>query len=96
MLSKPEPPPGMRILQRDLEEAEDVDFTEEKEHWNIYTLSDGTTLKVKLILQGVKRLKRYNPDRTPIYVIQSQNIVRTVNIPEELKEQTKEPSFKPV
>jgi len=95
-LSKPEVPPGMRILQRDLEEAEDIDFSEEKEYWNTYKLSDGTTLKVKLILKGVKRLKRYNPDRTPIYVIQSQNIVRTVDIPEEVKAPLKESSFKPV
>lgn len=95
-MSKPEAPPGMRILQRDLEDAEDLDFTEEEEQWNTYKLSDGTTLKVKLVLQGVKRLKRYNPDRTPIYVIQSQNIVRAVNIPEELKAKQKESSFKPV
>jgi len=86
----------MRILQRDLEEAEDIDFTDEKEHWNTYKLSDGTTLKVKLALRGVKRLKRYNPDRTPIYIIQSQNIVRTVGIPEEVKAPLKKSSFKPV
>ena len=94
-MSKGEPP-GMRILQRDLAEAADVDFSEEEEHWNTYKLSDGTTLKVKLVLRGVKRLKRYNPDRTPIYVIQSQNILRAVNIPEELKEKRKESTFKPV
>jgi len=86
----------MRILQRDLEEAEDIDFAVEKEHWNTYKLKDGTTLKVKLVLQGVKRLKRFNPDRTPIYVIQSQNIVRAVDIPEDVKEPLKESSFKPV
>lgn len=89
-------PPGMRVTQKDIEEATDVDFTDEEEHWNTYKLSDNTILKVKLVLQGVKRLKRYNPDRTPIYVIQSQNIVRAVDIPEELKAKQKESSFKPV
>jgi len=86
----------MRIYQKDLEEAADLDFTEEEESWNVYNLSDGTRLKVKLVLRGVKRLKRYNPDGTPIYVINSQNIVRAVNVPEEVKEKPKESAFKPV
>lgn len=89
-------PPGTRIFQKDLEEAADLDFTEEDEHWNVYKLSDGTTLKVKLVLRGVKRLKRYNPDGNPIYMIDSQNIVRAVDVPEQLKEKTTESTFKPV
>lgn len=89
-------PPGMRITQKDLEEGTELDFTEQEEHWNTYTLSDGATLKVKLVLQGVKRLSKYNPDGLPIYLIRSQNIVRTIDIPDELKAQPKESSFKPV
>lgn len=86
---------GIPISPEELAEAEDVDFVEEKEDWNVYKLSDGTTLKVKLVLTGVKRLKKWNPDGTPIYVINSQNIVRVVNVPKELKAKAKEPSFKP-
>ena len=89
-------PPGIRITQKDLAEAADLDFTEEEEHWNAYRLSDGTLLKVRLILRGVKRLKRYNPDGSPMYLIQSQNIVRTTDVPEELKAKPKESTFKPV
>lgn len=89
-------PPGMRITQKDLQEADDIDFVEEGEHWNSYKLKDGTTLKVKLILQGVKRLKRYGQDGSPIYVIQSQNILRVVDIPEKLKGKPQESTFKPV
>lgn len=74
----------------------DLDFTEEEEHWNSYRLSDGTTLKVKLVLRGVKRLKRYEPDGTPIYVINSLNVVRAVNVPEELKAKPKESELPPV
>lgn len=87
-MSKGEPP-GMRITQKDLAEADDIDFSEEKEYWNIYELSDGTTLKVKLVLRGVKRLKRYKPDGTPIYLISSQQIVRSLNIPDEVKQKPK-------
>lgn len=89
-------PPDTRIFQKDLQEADDLDFTEEQEHWNTYKLSDKTTLKVKLVLRGVKRLKRYNPDGTPIYVIQSQNIVRALNIPEEIMQKQKPSTFEPV
>jgi hypothetical protein len=77
-------------------EGEDVDFSEEEESWNRYRLSDGTTMKVKLVLRGVKRLKKYSPDGKPIYVIQSQNIVRTLDVPEEVKAKPKERTIKPV
>ena len=74
----------------------DLDFTEIDEHWNSYRLSDGTTLKVRLVLRGVKRLKRYEPDGTPIYVINSINVVRAVNVPEELKAKPKKSELPPV
>ncbi len=89
-------PPGIRITQKDLIEGIDVDFSEEQESWNIYKLSDGTTMKVKLVLRGVKRLKRYSPDGNPIYIIQTQNVVRTLNIPKEIKAKPKERTVKPV
>ncbi|MEM2137047.1 MAG: hypothetical protein QXX09_05520 [Candidatus Methanomethylicia archaeon] len=84
------------IIPEDIIEGEDVDFEEVEEHWNVYKLKDGTTLKVKLVLIGVKRLKKYNPDGSPIYIINAQNIVRAVNIPKDLKMKPKEPSFKPI
>ena len=89
--------PGIaRNLQKDLEEAEDIDFTEEKEGWNVYTLNDGTTLKIKLVLQEVKRLKKWKPDGSPIYMVKSANVVRAVNMPKELKAKPTTSSFKPV
>lgn len=84
-------------LPRDaLASSTDLDFEEVEENWNTYTLSDGTTIKVKLVLRGVKRLKRYEPDGTPIYVINSINVVRAVNVPEELKAKPKESEMAPV
>lgn len=84
-----------RITQKDLAEADDVDFTGEEEHWNIYKLNDGTTLKVKLVLQSVKRLKKWNIDGSPIYLINATNILRAHDIPKELKAKPKERTFKP-
>ena len=72
------------ISQEDLEAAEDIDFEEEKEAWNTYKLKDGSTLRTKLILTGVKRLKKYSPDGTPLYVINSTNSVRVLNVPKTL------------
>lgn len=87
----------VRKLPRDaLASSVDLDFEEVEENWNTYTLSDGTTIKVKLVLRGVKRLKRYEPDGTPIYVINSINVVRAVNVPQELKTKPKESEMAPV
>ena len=87
----------MAKLPRNAREGSvDLDFEETEEHWNTYTLSDGTTIKVKLVLRGVKRLNRYEPDGNPIYVINSINVVRSLNVPSELKAKPKESEMAPV
>ena len=87
---------SVRITQKDLEGGEDIDFTEEHESWNTYKLESGETLKIKLVLQGVKRLKKLKPDGTPIYLISSTNVVRVIGIPEKLKAKPKVSAFQPV
>lgn len=84
------------ITPEDIAESEDIDFEEKEEQWNVYKLKDGSTLKVRQILVGVKRLKRHNPDGTPTYMINSQNVVRAVDVPKELIVKPKESPFKPV
>lgn len=79
-----------------LADSIDLDFEEVEENWNTYRLSDGTTIKVKLVLRGVKRLKRYERDGTPIYVINSINVVRALNVPQDLKAKPKESEMTPV
>ncbi|MCW4012166.1 MAG: hypothetical protein NWF07_04145 [Candidatus Bathyarchaeota archaeon] len=76
--------------------AKEIDFSGEKEYWNEYLLEDGTTLKVKLVLRGVKRLEKYEPDGSPIYAINSMNVVRAVNVPNELKAKPKKSEMNPV
>ena len=78
------------------QEAEEIDFVEDKEYWNEYKLADGTTLKVKLVLRGIKRLKRYEPDGTPIYAINSINVVRAVDVPANLKAKPKKSDMAPI
>ena len=70
----------------DLSEGEEVDFENEKEQWNVYKLSDGTTLKVKLVLVNVVRSRdQYDPLGNPIYGITSQNVIKVLNVPEKLR-----------
>jgi len=87
----------MAIPQDALADSTDVDFEEVEEHWNLYQLKDGTKLKVKLILRGVKRLNnKHEPDGTPVYVINTMNVVRTVEVPDSIKAKPKDRTFSPV
>ena len=63
-----------------------------EETWSAYTLSDGSTIKVKHKLKSAKRLDAYSPDGIPIYVVDYDNIVQVVNVPEKLVKKTKESS----
>jgi len=43
--------------------ADQLNFESEKEPWTVYTLEDGTVLKIKTILGNVARLvDRYKPE----------------------------------
>lgn len=84
-----------QITPEDIAQAEDMDWKEENEFWNTYRLSDGTLLKVKMVLKGVKRLKKYSPDGTPIYIIMSDNVVRAMEIQGNVKLKPKPSNMKP-
>jgi hypothetical protein len=86
----------MAVSPEDLTEADDLDWSQENEFWNTYRLSDGTLLKVKLVLKGVKRLKKYMPDGIPIYMINSENVVRATEVQGNVKAKPKPSNMKPV
>lgn len=67
--------------------VKEVQQAESKEdnHWSTFKLGDGSTIKVKLVVKGAKRLNKYSSDGMPVYTVDTENIVRVVNIPEELK-----------
>ena len=62
----------------------DVSYNPIIESWNEYILEDGTTIRLKVIVKRVIRTEARNPDGTPVYFIQSQNVV-DARIPENLK-----------
>jgi hypothetical protein len=51
--------------------------------WNTYKLGDGSTIKVKLVVKGARRLNKFEADGMPVYVVDSENIVRVVDAPKE-------------
>jgi hypothetical protein len=87
----------LQITAQDMEKAEDVEIQEEKDYWNTYTLKDGSIIKMKLIVSGVKRLTtKWQPDGNPIYLVNSQNVMRLGHIPANLKAKPKPRTFEPV
>lgn len=84
----------VNITPEDVAEAENMTIKDESESWNTYKLSDGSVMKVKLTVTSVKRLKKYQPDGSPIYLIQSMNVLRMDYIPKELMGKPVQPPTK--
>jgi hypothetical protein len=62
----------------------EVDIKSSVEHWNEYTLSDGTKLKVKIVLTRVVRTEKFKPDGEPVYFFEVAN-VGAATVPNKLK-----------
>jgi len=78
-LKKPYPLPNGEVVN-----GEEIDFEVEKESFNVYILHDGTKLKVKAVATQIIRLDVYNPDNTPIYIVQYSSVI-AADVPEGLK-----------
>jgi hypothetical protein len=61
-------------------EGKPVDFLTRKEDFNEYQLADGKILRTKLVVTRIIRLEgETSPDGSPVYLIQSQNIVAPID-----------------
>ena len=56
------------------------------EPWNEYLLEDGSTIRLKLVVKDIIKTDKFHPDRTPVYIVQSTNVV-DARVPENLKQQ---------
>lgn len=63
--------------------ADEVDYEPLRETWNEYRASDGTLLRMKLVVSKILRLDERNEQGEPIYLITSSNIV-SASVPPEL------------
>ena len=59
--------------------------TREEDRWNTFRLGDGSTIKVKLVVKGAKRLNKFSADGMPIYTVETEPVVRVVEVPESLR-----------
>jgi hypothetical protein len=50
------------------------------EHWKRYTLTDGSTIRVKTVLKSVKRLNECGQDGKPIYSIEADIVAEVVEV----------------
>jgi hypothetical protein len=69
--------------------AEENGSTKDK-HWNTYKLSDGSTIRIKTVLKGVKRLNTFTTDGKPMYSVKAENMVEVVDAPRQLMKTTQE------
>jgi uncharacterized membrane protein YfhO len=62
---------------------EESESTKEK-HWNTYKLSDGSTIRIKTVLKGVKRLNTFTEEGKPVYSVKADNVVEVMEAPRQL------------
>lgn len=66
-------------------EAEIIDINQSSEKWNEYLLDDGTSVRMKLVLQkAYKILGEFDNHGNPIYFFESTNIP-TLDCPDDVK-----------
>ena len=78
----------MEILGLDgkMHPATNVDIDESIERWNEIRLSDGTVLRMKIVVVEVARSDdQYDADRNPLYSVKSNNVLVVGEVPQELK-----------
>lgn len=54
-----------------------VDFAIEHEAWNVYQLDDGSRIKVRVVLTGVRRRAEAGPNGQPVYECDTANLIST-------------------
>ena len=77
-----------RVTKETVEEQKETERRGERQ-WFTYTLSDGSIIKVQHKLKSARRLKKYSPDGMPVYVVEYDNLVQVVNVPENLAKKPK-------
>jgi hypothetical protein len=64
--------------------VDEIDFEVVKEDWNSYQLEDGARIDIKLILTRVAKTDKFDPMGSPIYLTQTQTVIKP-KIPKELQ-----------
>jgi hypothetical protein len=65
-------------------EGVELEFKTKKEEWSEYEISDGSTIRLKLVVLNIVKLNDFDPDGNPVYMAKSTNVI-SVSAPEHLK-----------
>jgi len=63
-----------------------VDFETVREEYNSYKLSDGSTIRMKMVVTNIIRTEEFTPTGEPVYIVNSQNVL-VADVPDQLKKQ---------
>jgi hypothetical protein len=66
----------------------ELEYNTKKEEWSEYEISDGTSIRMKLVVLNIVRLMdEYDSDGNPVYIAKSTNVI-SASPPENLKKKT--------
>lgn len=66
-------------------EGEELDYEPLREAWNEYRCSDGSFLKLKIVVAKIVKLDRQSDAGEPIYVVNSSNVLAVTPPPPDSK-----------
>lgn len=66
-------------------EGEELDFEPLKESWNEYRCTDGTYVRLKIVVSKIVKLDKWNPQGEPIYQVASANVLAVTPSPQDMK-----------
>jgi len=76
------------LLEGKIVEGIDLDFKTLKEEWNEYQVTDGSIIRMKVVVTNIAKVPdKYDNAGNPIYVVKSSNVL-TVLAPEKLRKGT--------
>ncbi len=70
------------LFQGRMVEGEELDFEPLKESWNEYRCSDGSYVRIKLVVAKITRLNERTETGEPVYVVNSSNVLAVTPPPE--------------
>lgn len=88
----PSPPYTPKELASSIVE-DDIAFDTVSEDWNVYKLKDGVTLNIKLVLVKVSRTNKFDSRGDPIYLVNSQPIVKPTLLKKSSSIKREHPTF---
>lgn len=83
LLAPPEskgPPDNFRYSPQQLKEAviqDDVKYITLAEEWHEYILDDGTKMRIKTTISGIKKTSKFDKDGEPIYLVNNNVLIQT-------------------